>query len=75
MSAQSVLLREQRLAYLSDAGTTPASVWVDVQRKRTLAASVQVGLIAMHHKCEEELHARISERERNQVPVPVCCSC
>ena len=43
MSAQSVLLREQRLAYVIDACTTPASVWADVQRKRALAASVQAG--------------------------------
>ncbi len=34
MLCQSVLLREQRLAYLSDEATTPAAVWSDLLRLR-----------------------------------------
>ncbi len=34
------VLREQRLAYLSDPNTTPAAVLADVQRVRQLADSV-----------------------------------
>ncbi len=37
---QSVLLREQRLTYLSDAATTPAAVWADVQRVRDYVAAM-----------------------------------